>query len=69
MNSRNNFVGHLMNMPFARLVKYIYWDNHGGDNMDIESSDWTMAMLLEVINDDDWQEFSANYVRFLEETA
>jgi hypothetical protein len=69
MNTRNQFVGHLMNMPFARLVEYIYWDNHGGDNMDIEPSDWTMAMVIEVINGDEWQSFSTNYARFLEATA
>lgn len=69
MNTKAEFKIHLTHMPFARLVEFIYWDNHGGDNMDIEPQDWTMAMVLEVIGEDnEWRSFSDDYVRFLEET-
>jgi hypothetical protein len=67
MNSKGYFVQHLLNMPVARLVEFIYWDNHGGGCMDIEPSDWTMAMVIDAItaDDDDWQDFSDAYALFL----
>lgn len=61
------FTSHILHMPFKRLIEFIYWDNHGGDCMDIEPDDWTMAMALDALQDGyDWQEFSEAYARFLE---
>ena len=70
--TRTEFIcHHVQNMPFAGLVDFIYWDNHG--DIDRQPSEWTMAMVIEYLagsNTDcwDWDSFASDYARFLEET-
>ena len=62
------FSQHIIHMPVTRLIDFIYWDNHGGDNMDIKPEDWTIAMVWEALREGyTLDEFSHGYAMFLED--
>lgn len=65
----HTFNDHLMAMPVSQLVDFIYWDNHGGANMDVERGDWTIDMILAAITEGyTSEEFATAYAAFLEDT-
>ena len=55
----------ISNMSCYDLIEFIYWDNHG--DMDIERSDWTMAMLTQTLFEgfESIQHFTDSYDLFL----
>ena len=61
----------LHEMSCIDLIELVYWNNHGGDTMDIERGDWTLGMLADVFcaDYDSVAEFGAAYYEYLGQIA